>query len=109
MIRTHSLTIGLGLLFMATVLAPQVPALQGDSGAGSRRSGARKCVTTPIPSTRRPTVSTTMTADEARFLELLNRERAERGLVGLKPDALLVEVAREHSREMCDKNYFDHV
>jgi uncharacterized protein YkwD len=50
-----------------------------------------------------------MTGEELQFLQLLNRERASRGLVELKPDALLVDVAREHSREMCEKNYFDHV
>jgi uncharacterized protein YkwD len=50
-----------------------------------------------------------MTAEEGRFLELINRERAARRMPALKPDPVLVEVAREHSREMCEKGYFDHV
>lgn len=49
-----------------------------------------------------------LTHDEQRFLDLINRERLSRSLCELKLDALLVAVAREHSREMCDKNYFDH-
>src|SRR5207244_58945 len=109
MFKANYLSFGLGLLLMAAVLAPQVPALQGDSGGGSRRSGTRSNGATPPPASRRPPTTAAMTADESRFLELLNHERGERGLVELKPDALLVEVAREHSREMCDKNYFDHV
>jgi uncharacterized protein YkwD len=109
MFKANYLFFGLGLLLMAGVLAPQVPALQGESGASSRRSGARSSGANPAPTSRRPPVTASMTADEARFLELLNHERSERGLVELKPDSLLVEVAREHSREMCDKNYFDHV
>ena len=109
MFKANYLSFGLGLLLMAAVLAPQVPALQGDSGGGSRRSGTRSNGATPPPASRRPPATAAMTGDEVRFLELLNHERGERGLVELKPDALLVEVAREHSREMCDKNYFDHV
>jgi uncharacterized protein YkwD len=50
-----------------------------------------------------------MTEEEGRFLELINRERAARRMTALKPDPVLVEVAREHSREMCEKSYFDHV
>jgi uncharacterized protein YkwD len=48
------------------------------------------------------------TQDEQRFLDLVNRERLSRNLCELKLDPLLVAVAREHSREMCEKNYFDH-
>jgi uncharacterized protein YkwD len=61
-------------------------------------------------STSRPrwSVDGPVTADENRFLELINRERSSRGLTELKMDPTLVAVAREHSREMCDKDYFDH-
>jgi uncharacterized protein YkwD len=50
-----------------------------------------------------------MTSDELRFLDLVNHERAARHLAELKPDPLLVQVARQHSREMWEKNYFDHL
>lgn len=56
-----------------------------------------------------PRVSASITSEEQAFLDLINEERAERGLSPLKLDLLLVGVAREHSREMCEKDYFDHI
>lgn len=50
-----------------------------------------------------------LTEEEQRFIDLTNSERLLRGLNALKMDTQLVEVAREHSKEMADKNYFDHV
>ncbi len=55
-----------------------------------------------------PTMGAVMTADEMRYIELTNKERAARGLSQLVVDPLLVEVGREHSREMAEKNYFSH-
>lgn len=52
--------------------------------------------------------ATVMTADEMRYLELTNQERASRGLSHLVVDPLLVEVGRAHSREMADIKYFSH-
>jgi len=46
--------------------------------------------------------------EEREFIARINGERVSRGLNALTPDPLLVEVAREHSREMCDLDYFDH-
>ena len=51
----------------------------------------------------------TMTAVEQRFADLANAERWQRDLNVLTPNPLLVQVAREHSREMCAKSYFDHI
>jgi len=48
------------------------------------------------------------TPDELKFVELANRERAVRHLRQLTVDPLLVDVARRHSQEMMQKNYFDH-
>src|SRR5438045_9292766 len=48
------------------------------------------------------------TPEEMRFVELTNRERAARHLRQLTVDPLLVIVARRHSQEMMEKNYFDH-
>lgn len=50
-----------------------------------------------------------MTDDEQRFVDLLNRERVQRGLRQLTIDTNLIQIARGHSKEMADKNYFDHV
>lgn len=49
------------------------------------------------------------TDEERQFVELVNQERARRGLGKLTIDPLLIAVAREHSAEMRDKNYFNHV
>lgn len=53
--------------------------------------------------------SVQLTDEEIRFVDLVNSERASRGLSVLRLDPLLVQVARGHSKEMCDLNYFDHV
>lgn len=50
----------------------------------------------------------TMTRDELKFVEMVNKERASRGLNQLTIDPMLVKVARAHSKEMADKKYFSH-
>ena len=45
---------------------------------------------------------------EALMLGLVNEERTKRGLAPLENDPRLAEVARAHSAEMRDKNYFEH-
>lgn len=58
------------------------------------------------PDTERTAVEST--SEELRFVDLANRERVGRGLKPLTIDPMLIVVAREHSREMMEKNYFDH-
>ncbi len=50
----------------------------------------------------------TVTADEQRLIDLTNAERWDRNLGALSVNPLLVQVARQHSKEMYDKSYFDH-
>ena len=52
--------------------------------------------------------SISITQEELRFVDLVNKERAGRGLSQLVIDTTLVQVARGHSREMGEKNYFSH-
>jgi len=54
-------------------------------------------------------VVTQLTADEQRFVDLLNAERWRNGLGQLEVDLVLVETSRRHSREMCDRDYFGHL
>jgi len=49
-----------------------------------------------------------LNAQEAEFVDRVNRERTSRGLNALTVDPLLIQDAREHSAEMCTLNYFDH-
>lgn len=45
---------------------------------------------------------------EAFMIELVNADRQQQGLNPLQSDARLADVARAHSAEMRDKNYFEH-
>jgi uncharacterized protein YkwD len=100
-------TVAAGLLLATLPLAPRVVALQKETSPPAR--GRTRGLPAHSPTCQRNPDASIMTDEEWRFLELLNRERAARHLVELKPNPLLVAVAREHSREMSEKNYFDHV
>ena len=50
----------------------------------------------------------TLTTEEQQFVELVNAEREERGLVPLTIAPLLVTTAREKSKEMHDLRYWGH-
>lgn len=52
--------------------------------------------------------SVQMTVTEQQFVDHVNAERWERDLGVLSINPLLVQVAREHSKEMYELNYFDH-
>jgi uncharacterized protein YkwD len=53
--------------------------------------------------------SLALTGEETRLIQLANAEREARKLGTLAIDPMLVTIARRHSREMADLNYFDHV
>jgi uncharacterized protein YkwD len=48
------------------------------------------------------------TEEERQFVDLVNRERRQRSLSQLTVDPLLIAVARGHSAEMREKDYFNH-
>jgi uncharacterized protein YkwD len=56
-----------------------------------------------------PAAIVQMGQEEQRFIDLVNSERVANGMSVLKIDPTLVEVSRAHSKEMCDKSYFNHV
>ena len=49
-----------------------------------------------------------VSAEEARILELVNRERAKAGVAALKLSGRLAVVARGHSYDMALRHYFSH-
>ncbi|MHB1001018.1 MAG: CAP domain-containing protein [Armatimonadota bacterium] len=55
-----------------------------------------------------PKPQVVMTKDEAKFVELVNKERAKQGLSQLTIEPELIPIARAHSKEMADKKYFSH-
>ncbi|SJZ74973.1 peptidoglycan-binding protein [Selenihalanaerobacter shriftii] len=61
----------------------------------------------PTPQPTTPEVSQ-VTAEERQMLNLVNEERAKRGLDPLKFDMRLVKLARKKSRDMIQNNYFGH-
>ncbi|SDC82512.1 MULTISPECIES: CAP domain-containing protein [unclassified Candidatus Frackibacter] len=63
--------------------------------------------TNPISQPTNPQIGQ-MTTEEKRMLELLNKERTQRGLEPLEVDIRLVRLARKKSRDMIEKNYFSH-
>jgi len=85
--------------------------------AQSHRPPAASRRTTPPttpPSGRTTTPPTTavaaggMSADEAQVLRLVNRERVSAGCGALGSSAVLLSVARAHSKDMAVHAYFDH-
>ncbi len=46
---------------------------------------------------------------EQRFVDLINHERMSRGLRALRVDSSVANIARQHSLEMCEKDYFSHL
>lgn len=62
-----------------------------------------------IPTTpTTPSDTSSLTADEALLLKLVNQERVKAGLPILKVDQKLTELARLKSQDMVQKNYFSH-
>ena len=89
-----------------TVAAPVIPApVQMASAAGFTKSRvAWDFPALPAPSDSQDSLS----VDEQEFVVRINAERVSRGLNALVVDPFLVQTARDHSREMCDLNYFSH-
>lgn len=69
--------------------------------------------TTPTTPTTPTTTNTNpsnfaLTADEQQMLDLVNKERTSQGLSPLKVNPTLTQVARAHSKDMIQNNYFAH-
>ncbi|MBW3623496.1 MAG: CAP domain-containing protein [Armatimonadetes bacterium] len=67
----------------------------------------------PAPSRRYQTVrpqraEASVSSMEREILDLVNSERARRGLRPLSMDGSLCRVGRDHSRDMARRNYFSH-
>jgi uncharacterized protein YkwD len=54
------------------------------------------------------TSKSSMTAEEVQLLNLINNERTKQGLATLKANNAVANVARAHSQDMANNNYFDH-
>lgn len=100
----------------------QQPTGQQPSGGGQAPSGGQENVqtpaqqpqqTTPEQPAEQATPSTSPSTQgisgvESRVIELTNAERRKNGLLDLKADASLSNVAREKSKDMQQNKYFSH-
>jgi uncharacterized protein YkwD len=50
-----------------------------------------------------------LTAEESELINLINAERASHGLGPVRIYNVLMQVARAHSQDMIDRDFFDHV
>ena len=50
-----------------------------------------------------------LTAEESELINLINAERASHGLGPVRMSNVLMQVARAHSQDMIDRDFFDHV
>ncbi|TDA69916.1 MAG: hypothetical protein D9V47_03770 [Clostridia bacterium] len=55
-----------------------------------------------------PSLLSGLTREESQLLDLINRERSQKGLPLLTLDPTLVRLARQKSQDMVDNNYFGH-
>lgn len=69
----------------------------------------------PAPKMRAPRVAppegtrrVRLYAGEVQVLDLLNNERARRGLSPVRLDVEAIRAARAHSKDMCERSYFAH-
>ena len=75
--------------------------------AQSPRSGSPFAVATPpLTTTAKPSIDTRRL--EKRTHELVNAERVKRGLQPLEHIDEIGRIARSHSKDMADRNYFGH-
>ena len=70
--------------------------------------GTRVNVITPSEDITPRPVGDALRPEESEYIQRVNAERVSRGLNALVVDPLLVRIARGHSQEMSDLNYFDH-
>ena len=66
----------------------------------------------PGGSTGQPTLTEDqleLTAEESELIDFINAERLSHGLGSVRPSNVLMQVARAHSQDMIDRDFFDHV
>ncbi|MCL5102622.1 MAG: CAP domain-containing protein [Armatimonadetes bacterium] len=71
--------------------------------------GSNFSATTVPPPKPQMVVTARMASAEQKLVDMVNTERWDRNLGVLSVNPLLAQVAREHSREMYEKSYFDHI
>lgn len=89
----------------AMVSSLRIGLLREDSVVTVRRAAAPSA---PSPAPSPTPISSAVTADEAEMVALVNEARAANGLAALVIDPEMVAVARAHSADMRDRDFFAH-
>lgn len=101
-----------GLLLAGLVAIAGKHGSSNKSGGGSEKNyiepGKANSSNAATPSNAGSTAKSSMTAEEKQLLTLINNERAKQGLSALKANNAVANVARAHSQDMADNNFFDH-
>ena len=93
----------MALFMSATVLAPLQRNTTTVANADTVRASSLSV------STQDSRLSGILTPEEVALFNLTNQDRATNGLPPCELDPGLVLIARSHSRDMCDRHYFDHL
>ncbi len=72
------------------------------------KAPAPKAPAPKAPAPAAPAATPGMSSSESAVVQLVNAERAKAGCGALRGDAELALAARNHSKDMAAKNYFDH-
>ena len=88
--------------------AAKAPVLMASAPRPPQTPQVQAVWVTPPPVQAPHASADALSAEEQEFIGKVNTERTARGLNALSVDPLLVHTARAHSREMCDRDYFDH-
>ncbi len=79
-----------------------------DVKSNDKSKGKTKEKTAPGKSSTPSAISSGLTQDEQKLLELVNKARTDAGLEQLAVDDSLMKVARTKAKDMIDNNYFSH-
>ncbi|MGO8670187.1 MAG: CAP domain-containing protein [Capsulimonadaceae bacterium] len=92
--------LALTVLLLLSMLGKATATPAGVAASSSTGTDGRRLTTVTPP--------LVLSADEHKYVDLVNAERTSRGITPLTVDPLLIEIARGHSSEMALLNYFSH-
>jgi uncharacterized protein YkwD len=83
-----------------------IAALSNHGDSKSNKTSTPSSGTTPTPTA--PSSGTTLSAQEAQALTLLNKDRAANGLAALKSNSQLTRLAENYAKDMISRGFFAH-
>jgi uncharacterized protein YkwD len=99
---------GLLLIGLVSMLKKGSDGKSSGSDAGKSSNNGNGYIPTPQPTQSTPVRKGNMSSEELQLVNYINTERAKQGLTALKANNPLADVARAHSQDMADKDYFEH-